>query len=246
MATIPLMKSALQVATPLVRARSLLSDAPGCPAGPGAIESARSLRPASAQSIQPVDLIRLLDGTRFILKSGCEASEVRATCLAARLKVAPPTWEVGPNAFLQELMPQASLAGQWRAKCSAEKIGEAVARVLRTLHTAGLCYIDSMSRHLFWDPQSGWRLIDYGTALILGDPNGPCSEVEQWLHESPQSRSKAVGASGTLEFMAKLHDWLGWRAELLHARRPLMWPCERRKCIAAIEAHYPRPSNPTP
>ncbi len=218
---------------------ALLSETPDGPFRPGDIAAVKPIQPARGPSGQAVDRIRLHDGRFFILKTRCEASEVRATLLAAQLGVAPPTWALGQGAFLQAWLPGAPLARRWGARTDPKGLGHALAVMLQTLHAAGLVYIDTLARHLYPDPQGGWRLIDYGTALVLDDPQGPRAEVEAWLRESPGSR--AAGVSGSLAHLARLHDWLAWRNELRDARRPLMWPRDRRACVAAFEARYPRP-----
>ena len=218
---------------------ALLSEAPDGPFRPGDIAAVKPIQPSSGSSGQPVDRIRLHDGRFFILKTRCEASEVRATLLAAELGVAPPTRALGEGAFLQVSLPGAPLARRWRAGTSPQDLGVGLATMLQTLHAARLVYIDSLVRHLYPDPQGGWRLIDYGTALVLDDPEGPRAEVEAWLRTSPDSR--AAGVSGSLAYLARLHDWRVWRNELRDARRPLMWPGDRRAAVAAFEARYPRP-----
>jgi len=98
-----------------------------------------------------------------------------------------------------------------------------------------------MARHLFPRPGNRWYLIDYGTALLLDDPEGPTTEVDQWLRTSPQSRAKAAGATGPLGHRGRLHDWMVWRGELHQARLPLLWPREKEACLAAFEAQYSCP-----
>lgn len=199
------------------------------------------MRSARETDGQPLDQITLRDGRRFVLKSLCEASEIRATLVAAQLDVAPPTWAVGSHAILQEFLPQNALAQLWWASGRGEQIGTSVAATLKLLHSVGLCYVDSMSRHLFSRTPNSWYLIDYGTALLLNDLQGPHSEVDHWLHTSPQSRARALGATGSLAHRGMLHDWLVWQEELRQAWLPLMWPGERQACVTAFEAHYPCP-----
>lgn len=200
------------------------------------------MRSAKNPSGQPLDRIDLKDGRRFVLKTLCEASEVRATQVAAKLGLAPPTWSVGACALLQEFLPQAPLAQLWWAGGRGQEIGTSAATLLRMLHAADLCYIDSMARHFFMHAPNIWYLIDYGTALLLNDPQGPQAEVDHWLRTSPQSRARASGAAGSLSQRAKLHDWLVWQGELRMSQRPLFWPGERQACVAAFELHYPCPS----
>lgn len=220
--------------------RSLLARAPQCPFGADDVASVTLIQPARAPAGARVERIHLHDGARFILKSGCESSEVRATLLAARLGVAPPTWPIGEGAFLQSFLPGPALARRWRAGVSAPALGRAAAGLLRTLHEAGLCYIDSPVHHLHQDLQGHWRLIDYGTALVLDDARGPHAEVGAWLRRSSQSQVHAAGPQAPLGDLARLHDWLACRDALRDARRPLMWPAARRACAAAFEAAYPR------
>ena len=52
------------------------------------------MRSAREASYQPLDLFALHDGRRFVLKSFCEASEVRATLVALELEMTPSTWAV--------------------------------------------------------------------------------------------------------------------------------------------------------
>lgn len=222
----------------------LLALASDPPFGAGDVASVTTLQRPRGHCAPCVQRVRLRDGATFILKTGCEAAEIRATLLAATLGVAPPTWALGEGAFLQEFMPGAPLARRWRVPASAGAIGSVAASMLHTLHASGLYYIDSMRRHLHTHPQGGWRLIDYGTALVLDDPGGPRAEVEAWLRASAQSRARAVGATGPLAYLARLHDWLVWRNELRDARLPLMWPHQRRACAAAFEAGYPPPVEP--
>lgn len=233
------LKNSLQ--TPLQRAHWALSEAPDFPAEVNDIAYVRSMRSARETAEQPLDQITLRDGRRFVLKTWCEASEIRATQVAAELGVAPPTWAVRPRAMLQEFLPQTALGQQWWASGRGEQIGTSVAATLKVLHSAGMCYVDSMARHLFSRAPNSWYLIDYGTALLLNDQQGPHSEVDQWLQTSPQSRARAAGATGSLAHRGMLHDWLLWQEELRKARLPLMWPGERQACVAAFEAYYPCP-----
>ena len=219
----------------------LLAQAPHAPFGAGDVASVVTLQAPRGASRQSVQRIALHDGRRFILKTRCEASEVRATCLAAQLGVAPSTWALGEGAFLQVFLPGVPLSRRWRPGMSPQVLGESLATMLHTLHAAGLCYVDTLARHLHRHPQGGWRLIDYGTALVLDDPQGPRAEVEAWLRANPHSRARIAGAKAPLEFLARLHDWRVWRNELRDARRPLMWPRDRRTCVTAFEARYPRP-----
>ncbi len=220
----------------------LLARSPDRPFGADDVKSVRTLQGPRGASGQTVQRILLHDGRRFILKTPCEASEVRATRLAAQLGVAPSTWALGEGAFLQDFLPGAPLAQRWRAGTAPAALGAALAGMLQALHGAGLCYVDTLARHLHRHPQGGWRLIDYGTALVLDDPQGPRAEVEAWLRNSPQSRARTAGATGSLAHLARLHDWRVWRDELRDARRPLMWPAARRAAVAAFEAVYPRPA----
>ncbi len=92
------LKNSLQ--TPLQRAHWALTEAPDFPAEVNDIAYVRSMRSARETAEQPLDQITLRDGRRFVLKTWCEASEIRATQVAAELGVAPPTWAVGPRAML--------------------------------------------------------------------------------------------------------------------------------------------------
>ena len=233
------LKSLLQ--TPLQRARWAMTKALNFPADSCDIAQARSMRSAREASYQPLDLFALHDGRRFVLKSFCEASEVRANLVALELEMTPSTWAVESCAFIQEFLPQAPLARQcWAGDCGQE-LGTSLAVALRLLHSAGLCYIDSMSRHIFSRKQNRWYLIDYGTALLVSDPKGPHSEVDHWLLTSPQSRARSAGAKGSLAHRGMLHDWLVWQGELKKAWLPLMRPRERQACVTAFETHYPCP-----
>jgi len=232
----------LNSAVSLKRVRSLISGAEYCPIDIRNIVSVQSLKIFSAcNNKQKVDVLRELDGSLYIIKSDCETSEISATLRACQIGIAPRTWKLGSDSFLQDFVAFTPLGRLWWPKCSAKFFGKSVAETLIGLHSAGIFYIDSISRHLFWRKDGHWFLIDYGTALLIDDPNGPKAEIELWLRDSPDSRAKVIAKNSELDRMAKLHDWLVWRGELIKANSRLFWCLDKNVVLASFESTYPCP-----
>jgi hypothetical protein len=225
----------------LQRVRTLISSAEYCPIDICNIFSVKSLKNFPSRNNQKVDVLRELDGSLYIIKSNCETSEISATLRACQIGIAPRTWKLGPDSFLQDFVSFTPLGGLWWPKCSAKLFGKSVAETLIGLHSAGIFYIDNICRHLFWRKDGHWILIDYGTALLIDDPDGPKAEVELWLRENQDSRAKAIAKNSELDRMAKLHDWFVWRGELTKANSRLFWCLDKNVVLASFESTYPCP-----
>jgi hypothetical protein len=220
---------------------SRLPSGSSCPLARVAISRVSSIQKPSGSAVKGIALVRAADDAAFIVKSDCETTEVRAALLAAELGIAPEAWAGPDRSLIQKFLPGRPLSRMFFPPCDAEQLGSSLAMLLKTMHNAGLYYIDSVSRHLFLQPEGGWRLIDFGAALLVTDPEAPIVDVERWLRESTDSRARAAGCDGSVEDMAMLHDWLVWRNELRDSRLPLRSARYRSAAVDGFCQHYIRP-----